>query len=314
MLPPRPRRSGPRTCGSATMAIKRATRSLARWLRTTASECRGAGPRGSRVCGGMGWGPFLPPARTRASSQAHARMLASGFARGPRLPRPLHTLPTGNPVRPRARELRAMEANVEGEEAAALQQLPLPAAAAASGSALPALPVWTLPAPPAGPRPAIVICHSLPTNWVMPEPIGNGADQCPPDATAHGYVYLVGRTMTETDRCVGGAGQGEALGGPVPCGPRATSPADSCTHRTRALPHWPGVSHSRGAATTHAGPTCAPLAHARTNERPMLAASPCYPCPRLAQAAAGLCAALQRHERGVGAVRVGGRRVCRERR
>ena len=46
-------------------------------------------------------------------------------------------------------------------------------------------------------RASIVICHSLPTNWVGAAWAG---EPCPPDARQHGYVYLVGRTMFETDR------------------------------------------------------------------------------------------------------------------
>ncbi len=46
-------------------------------------------------------------------------------------------------------------------------------------------------------RASIIICHSLPTNWVGAAWAG---EPCPPDAREHGYVYLVGRTMFETDR------------------------------------------------------------------------------------------------------------------
>jgi hypothetical protein len=60
-----------------------------------------------------------------------------------------------------------------------------------------------LPLPQAQPdkqgkeRASIIICHSLPTNWVGAAWAG---EPCPPDARDHGYVYLVGRTMFETDR------------------------------------------------------------------------------------------------------------------
>ncbi|KXZ50642.1 hypothetical protein GPECTOR_15g326 [Gonium pectorale] len=75
-------------------------------------------------------------------------------------------------------ELRSLEANVGTLE----QQSPL--------------------RPPAA-RPAVVVCHSLPTNWQLPEPTDGQQDQCPPKAREHGYVYLVGRTMFETDRLPG---------------------------------------------------------------------------------------------------------------
>lgn len=81
------------------------------------------------------------------------------------------------------RELRAMEA-----------QAGRPNPAQSSPSASPFLP----PAP----RPAIVVCHSLPTNWKLPEPGGDEPDQCPPQAAKHAYVYVVGRTMFETDKWV----------------------------------------------------------------------------------------------------------------
>ncbi len=55
---------------------------------------------------------------------------------------------------------------------------------------------------PPAPRPAIVVCHSLPTNWKLPEPGGDEPDQCPPQASKHAYVYVVGRTMFETDKWV----------------------------------------------------------------------------------------------------------------
>jgi hypothetical protein len=49
-------------------------------------------------------------------------------------------------------------------------------------------------------RSAIVVCHSYPLNWAVPEPpkwyVG---DHCPPDRKAHPWVYTVGRTMFETD-------------------------------------------------------------------------------------------------------------------
>lgn len=56
------------------------------------------------------------------------------------------------------------------------------------------------PLHPPVPRAAVVVCHSLPTNWHLPEPTAGADDQCPPAAVKAGYVYLVGRTMFETDR------------------------------------------------------------------------------------------------------------------
>ncbi|KAG2452970.1 hypothetical protein HYH02_002307 [Chlamydomonas schloesseri] len=56
------------------------------------------------------------------------------------------------------------------------------------------------PLHPPVPRAAVVVCHSLPTNWQLPEPTSGADDQCPPAAVKAGYVYLVGRTMFETDR------------------------------------------------------------------------------------------------------------------
>ena len=59
--------------------------------------------------------------------------------------------------------------------------------------------LWSLPPAPTS-RPAVVICHSLPTNWAS-DPATNGpSDQCPPDSLKHGIVYTIGRTMFETDR------------------------------------------------------------------------------------------------------------------
>ena len=42
-------------------------------------------------------------------------------------------------------------------------------------------------------RPAVVICHSLPTNWMLPAPMGWAGAKCPPDPREHGFVYLIGR-------------------------------------------------------------------------------------------------------------------------
>lgn len=46
---------------------------------------------------------------------------------------------------------------------------------------------------------AIVVCHSVPTNWAYPEPVGVAGEPCPPPMPYH-WVYLIGRTMFETDR------------------------------------------------------------------------------------------------------------------
>lgn len=48
-------------------------------------------------------------------------------------------------------------------------------------------------------RPAIVVCHSFPSNWATEDP-GAWTGQCPPDPKQHPYVYQIGRTMFETDR------------------------------------------------------------------------------------------------------------------
>ncbi len=43
-------------------------------------------------------------------------------------------------------------------------------------------------------RPAVVVCHSHPANWVLPMPLSSWSGaQCPPDPQKHGFVYLVGR-------------------------------------------------------------------------------------------------------------------------
>jgi hypothetical protein len=49
-------------------------------------------------------------------------------------------------------------------------------------------------------RAAIVVCHSVPTNWPYPTPMWYAGSRCPPDPKEHGWVYMVGRTMFETDR------------------------------------------------------------------------------------------------------------------
>jgi hypothetical protein len=49
-------------------------------------------------------------------------------------------------------------------------------------------------------RAAIVVCHSVPTNWAFPEPMYTTGAPCPPDPREFGWVYQVGRTMFETDR------------------------------------------------------------------------------------------------------------------
>lgn len=116
-------------------------------------------------------------------------------------------------------------------------------------------------------RPAIIVCHSLPTNWcgvavpltqrgaaasctaaprhdvprltvlrrMLPSPMSWVGEKCPPDVTDAAYVYLIGRTMFETDRCGNrwrwctalGVGGGERLDAwrwsavPTGCRPRS---------------------------------------------------------------------------------------------
>ncbi|KAF8072768.1 hypothetical protein HT031_000428 [Scenedesmus sp. PABB004] len=57
----------------------------------------------------------------------------------------------------------------------------------------------TLPAEAARERAAIVVCHSVPTNWAVPEPVWQVGARCPPDPRERGWVYTIGRTMFETD-------------------------------------------------------------------------------------------------------------------
>ncbi|GIL48632.1 hypothetical protein Vafri_5101, partial [Volvox africanus] len=107
-------------------------------------------------------------------------------------------------------ELRSLEANVGTIQHQELppprQQHPLQQQqqqhiiSSDAGEGLPSRPAHPDPQlyPPT-PRPAVLVCHSLPTNWQVPEPNQGSGDQCPPEATKHGYVYLVGRTMFETD-------------------------------------------------------------------------------------------------------------------
>jgi hypothetical protein len=47
---------------------------------------------------------------------------------------------------------------------------------------------------------AIVVCHSMPTNWPWPTPMWVSGARCPPHEDEAGWVYTVGRTMFETDR------------------------------------------------------------------------------------------------------------------
>jgi hypothetical protein len=49
-------------------------------------------------------------------------------------------------------------------------------------------------------RSAVVVCHSVPTNWAFPEPMHMMGAQCPPNPKEFAWVYSVGRTMFETDR------------------------------------------------------------------------------------------------------------------
>ena len=42
-------------------------------------------------------------------------------------------------------------------------------------------------------RPSIVVGHSLPTNWMLPLPMGWAGEKSPPDPSEHGFVYLIGR-------------------------------------------------------------------------------------------------------------------------
>jgi hypothetical protein len=51
-----------------------------------------------------------------------------------------------------------------------------------------------------GKRAAVVVCHSVPTNWVYPEPMWAAGAPCPPDPAEHAWVYQIGRTMFETDK------------------------------------------------------------------------------------------------------------------
>lgn len=81
-------------------------------------------------------------------------------------------------------------------------------------------------------KPAIIVCHSMPTNWcvvgnenhvsstqilpsalhcsrilakththrMLPAPMGWAGAKCPPDPREAAYAYLIGRTMLETDK------------------------------------------------------------------------------------------------------------------
>eukprot|EP00983_Pelagomonas_calceolata_P113494 1159992-Pelagomonas_calceolata.AAC.1 len=49
-------------------------------------------------------------------------------------------------------------------------------------------------------KPALIVCHSMPTNWMLPAPMGWAGAKCPPDPREAAYVYLIGRTMLETDK------------------------------------------------------------------------------------------------------------------
>eukprot|EP00775_Hariotina_reticulata_P008345 gene8345-8529_t len=58
----------------------------------------------------------------------------------------------------------------------------------------------SLPAKYQGKRAAVVVCHSVPTNWVYPEPMWAAGAPCPPNPAEHAWVYQIGRTMFETDK------------------------------------------------------------------------------------------------------------------
>lgn len=58
----------------------------------------------------------------------------------------------------------------------------------------------SLPAKYRGKRAAVVVCHSVPTNWVYPEPMWAAGAPCPPNPAEHAWVYQIGRTMFETDK------------------------------------------------------------------------------------------------------------------
>ncbi|KAF6259241.1 hypothetical protein COO60DRAFT_1700898 [Scenedesmus sp. NREL 46B-D3] len=58
----------------------------------------------------------------------------------------------------------------------------------------------SLPAKYKSRRAAVVVCHSMPTNWAYPEPMWVSGARCPPNPSEFGWVYTVGRTMFETDR------------------------------------------------------------------------------------------------------------------
>jgi hypothetical protein len=49
-------------------------------------------------------------------------------------------------------------------------------------------------------RSAVVVCHSVATNWAFPEPMWQSGAPCPPNPKEFAWVYAVGRTMFETDR------------------------------------------------------------------------------------------------------------------
>jgi hypothetical protein len=49
-------------------------------------------------------------------------------------------------------------------------------------------------------RPAVVVCHSVPTNWQYPSLMSLAGAPCPPNPKEFSWVYAIGRTMFETDR------------------------------------------------------------------------------------------------------------------
>jgi len=52
--------------------------------------------------------------------------------------------------------------------------------------------------------PSIVICHSEPGAWSVPEPLYQSPNACPPPVLDGTYSYQIGRTMFETDRLPSG--------------------------------------------------------------------------------------------------------------
>lgn len=57
----------------------------------------------------------------------------------------------------------------------------------------------SLPATYGKQRPAVIICHSVPSNWAVPEEMFGAGARCPPNPDEFGWVYVIGRTMFETD-------------------------------------------------------------------------------------------------------------------